>query len=462
MHRPKIFAVALALALLLPLAAFAQPDTGTANFTRYVALGDSLTSGFMSGGLARTGEANSYPVLIYRQATGGGTGFVQPIISDPGIPAQIELKSLSPLTLGPKSGAGTLTNPQTNPVRPFSNLGVPGAKVRDTLLTFSGGLHDAILQQFIPPFQGLTALQQAVLQNPTFVTLWIGNNDVLAAATTGRVIEGVTLTPVAQFETDYRAIANTVAATGAKMAIANIPDVTTIPFVNTLSRFLINPATNQPVLVNGQPVPLLGPDGPVGPNDRVLLSATTELAAGRGIPAPLGPGIPLSDSSVLNATELATISARVQAYNNIIRAVATEKNAAFVDSQALLINAAAGRVGVGGVQLTPAFLTGGIFSYDGVHPNEVGYALLANEFIKAINSQFNAKIPQVNLLPFLFGPSTTGSNVAGIRGVTGGATMTEAGVPAILTKEAMDNLFWALRIDPNAKKPTVRRPRGRH
>ena len=461
MHRPKIFAAALALALLLPLAAFAQPDTGTAIFTRYVAVGDSLTAGFMSAGLARTGEANSYPVLIHRQATGGGTGFIQPIVSDPGIPAQLELRSLSPLTLAPKSGSGTLTNPQTNPVRPFSNLGVPGAKVRDTLVTFSGGLHDAILQQFIPPFQGLTALQQAVLQNPTFVTLWIGNNDVLAAATSGRVIEGVTLTPVAQFETDFRAIANTLAATGAKMAIANIPNVTTIPFVNTLSRFVVNPATNQPVLINGQPVPLLGPDGPVGPNDRVLLSATTELAAGRGIPAPLGPGIPLSDAAVLNATELATISARVQAYNNIIRAVATEKSAAFVDSNALLLEAAAGHIGVGGVALTPAFLTGGIFSYDGVHPTEIGYALLANEFIKAINAQFNGEIPLVNMLPFLLGTSTTGSNTAGIKGVTGAAMMTESGVPAIFTKEALDNLFWALRIDPNAKKPVVRRPRGR-
>jgi hypothetical protein len=69
MLRLKTLAGVLALAFLLPLAAVAQ-DTGDANFTRYVAIGDSLTAGFMSGGLGRTAQLNSYPFLIYRQATG--------------------------------------------------------------------------------------------------------------------------------------------------------------------------------------------------------------------------------------------------------------------------------------------------------------------------------------------------------------------------------------------------------
>src|SRR5262245_43751850 len=101
MLRLKILAGVLALALILPLAAFAQ-GTGTANFSRYVAVGDSLTAGFMSGGLGRTAQLNSYPFLIFRQATGQTAGFEQPLVSDPGIPAVLELKSLAPLTIGPK------------------------------------------------------------------------------------------------------------------------------------------------------------------------------------------------------------------------------------------------------------------------------------------------------------------------------------------------------------------------
>jgi len=101
MHRPKILASVLALALLLPVAAFAV-DTGSANFTKYVAIGDSLTAGFMSGSLYRSAQVNSYPALIHRQATGTDTGFDQPLISEPGIPAALELKSLVPLVVAPK------------------------------------------------------------------------------------------------------------------------------------------------------------------------------------------------------------------------------------------------------------------------------------------------------------------------------------------------------------------------
>lgn len=452
MHRLKNLAGALALALLAPAAVFAQPNTGQANFTRYVAIGDSLTAGFMSGSLFVGAQRNSYPALIYRQATGQTTGFEQPLVSEPGIPGQLELRNLSPLLIAPKTGQGAPTN--LTLARPYNNLAVPGARLRDTLVTFSGGLHDLVLRP--SGFQNTTALQQAVFLNPTFVTIWIGNNDVLAAATSGVVVEGVTLTPVAQFETDFRTLTAAIAQAGARMAIATIPDVTVIPFVNTLSRFVPNPATGQPVLVNGQPIPLIGPGGtPLAAGDRVLLTASSLLAQGIGIPAALGgTGNPLPDTAVLSAGEVSTISARVQAYNTIIRTVANERNAALVDTNGMLNRAAQGQVGVGGIALTPAFLTGGIFSYDGVHPNAIGYAVVANEFIDAINEKFGGEIPPVNLFPFLFG--TTGAHTALAPAVA--ADLPGGETPAFLfTEEAKKNLFEALRIDPNPRK----RPRGK-
>jgi len=444
MYRLKTLLGALTLALLVPAAVFAQPDTGSANFTRYVAIGDSLTAGFQSGSLVVTGQRNSYPFLIYRQATGLTTGFEQPLVSEPGLPGQLQLTSLAPLVIAPKSGSGTPTN--LNVPRPYNNLAVPGARLRDVLVTHTGGLHDLVLRP--SAFQNTTALQQAVLYSPTFATIWIGNNDVLAAATSGVVIEGVTLTPVTQFETDFRTLVTTIASTNAKMAIATIPDVTVIPFVNTVSRFLVNPATNQPVLVNGQPVPLIGPNGPLTSSDRVLLTATAELQKGNGVPVALGgSGKPLPDTAFLTGDEIAAISARVQAYNNIIRTVANERGAALVDTNALLTQAALGRIGVGGITLTPAFLTGGIFSYDGVHPTAIGYAVIANAFIEAINAKFDGEIPLVNLYPFLFGGQTAAQGLAA-------DASSEEGAPAfIFTEEAKKNLFQALRIDPNPKRP---------
>jgi lysophospholipase L1-like esterase len=445
MVRLKTLAGTLALALLVPAAVLAQPNTGSANFTTYVAIGDSLTAGFMSGSLYVGAQQNSYPALIYRQATGRTTGFEQPLVTEPGVPnGQFELRSLSPLVLAPKAGQGAPSNLLLP--RPYNNLGVPGARLRDTLVTHTGGLHDLVLRP--SGFGNTTALQQALALSPTFVTIWIGNNDVLAAATSGIVIEGVTLTPVAQFETDYRALAAALVASNRGLAMATIPDVTVIPFVNTVPPFLTVPTT-------GQRVPVLGPNGPLTTADRVLLPASALLAQGIGVPTALGgTGQPLPDNMVLSAAELSTISARVQAYNTIIRAVATERNAALVDVNAALAAAARGDVGVGGMVLTTTFLTGGLVSYDGVHPTAIGYAVIANNFIEAINDKFGAEIPPVNLRPFLFGTSTVASGLALVAAAP--ATFNPFGDSTpefIFTAEARKSLFEGLRIDPNPKPP---------
>ena len=53
-----------------------------------------------------------------------------------------------------------------------------------------------------------------------------------------------------------------------------------------------------------------------------------------------------------------------------------------------------------GVTLSAKFVSGGAFSLDGIHLNPRGNALLANEFIKAINKKFSAKIPLINALNY--------------------------------------------------------------
>jgi hypothetical protein len=272
--------------------------------------------------------------------------------------------------------------------------------------------------------------------DPTFAMVWIGNNDVLGAATSGVVIDGVTLTPVAQFSSALSAVIQTLrrgAPPGQSrtlIVLATLPDVTTIPFVNTIPPVVVNPATRQPVLgPNGQPIPLIGPQGPLSANDRVLLTATTLLAQGIGIPAAVGgTNQPLPDSAVLSAAEVATIQARVAALNNVIRnAVGGSPEMALADINALLNQAAATGVQVGGnIVLTTDFLTGGIFSYDGVHPTPLGNALAANEFIRAINERFNADVPPVDLIPFLFGPDGSAGATIELPGLLDGTPIFSA------------------------------------
>ncbi len=386
-----------AVALLAANSALAQ-DTGTANFNRYVAVGDSLTAGFISGGLVDEVQRVSYPALISRQARGPNARFELPLVSKPGIPPVLQVANLAPLTIAPASGFGAPTNLQLP--RPYDNLAVPGAEVHDVINTRTGGLHDLILR-------GLgTQLEQALFLRPTFATLWIGNNDALAAATSGVVIEDVTLTSLAAFESKYRTIAGALRASGAQLALATIPNVTAIPFVTAVPPVVVNPATNEPVLVNGQVVPLIGPNGPLTPGvDFVLLTATGELRQGKGIPRQLGgSGEPLSDHVVLSGSEVSRISARVAEFNRVIRTVATETGAALVDVNEIFARIATEGLEVAGISFSARFLSGGLFSTDGVHASAFGYAVVANAFIRAINRAYNANIPLVNFSDYIFGP----------------------------------------------------------
>jgi len=385
------------LVLLLVAGSTAAPalaqDTGSANFTSFVALGDSLTQGFSNGGVFEGVQVNSYPALIARQA-GVGDGFEQPTVSAPGIPGLLQLQSLLPLVIAPAPGNGAPTNLLLP--RPYNNLAVSGFDTRDILVTLTGNpIIDLTLRGLGP------AIGQALALQPTFATVWLGNNDALGAAT-GGVINDQTLTPLAQFEMDYRQVVGALAQAGAQVVVANIPNVTAIPFVTTLPPVLVDPATQQPVLINGQPVPLIG----VNPaTDRVLLSAQAALALGFGIPVALGGnGQPLPDRVVLSGAEIATISDRINGFNNVIGQVAGEIGAPVVDINGFFEDVVQNGFEIGGVGYGVDFLTGGIFSYDGVHPTPLGYAVVANEFIDTINEAFGATIEPVNLFPFVLGP----------------------------------------------------------
>jgi lysophospholipase L1-like esterase len=449
MHRVKISASLLALALLMAGAAFGQ-----ATLTKYVALGDSLTAGFEAGSINATFQVNSYPALLSRQF--GIASFQQPLVSPPGLPGILQLVRLVPTpVIAPTPGSGVPTN--LNYPFPYDNMAVPGATVHDLLTklrsTSANDPTDLILRQ-----AGFTQLQQGLSLRPTFVTLWIGNNDALGSATAGT---DQLLTPVASFEADYRAIVGAIAASGAKMALGNIPDVTSIPFVTTLTRFIPNPATGQPAVIGGNFIPLIGPNGPLQPGDFVLLTATAELAVGRGIPVALGgSGVPLSDSVVLNASEAANVRARVNAYNAVIQAVANERGAALVDANAVLTTAATTGVDIGGITYTSAFLKGGIFGYDGVHPTRFGYAYIANLFIDAINQKFGNTVEEVNLFPFVFGQSTANSSAQAAFNES------EIGPPFVFTHEAKRNLLLSLGVPEayiDGKPPTpAPRPRRPH
>jgi lysophospholipase L1-like esterase len=365
------------------------------SFTTYVALGDSLGAGVANGSLVETHQRNSYPALIARQA--GVASFEQPLVSEPGIPPELQLLTLLPAPLiAPKATTpGRPLNLALN--RPYNNLSVGGATVVDLLarVTDNGGAHDLVLRG-----RG-TALEQALGLRPSVITLWIGSNDVLGAALRGRALEGVTLTPPGVFRTAYQQIVTALKSTGASIVAANLPDVTSIAFVTAIPRVVTHPATGQPVLLGGQQVPLIGPAGPLAAGSFVTLAASSLLAQGIGIPTSAGGrGTPLPDEVVLDPAEVALIRERVAVNNQAIRDICTAQQIPLVDMAAFLRELATSGRSVGGVRVSSEFLTGGLFGYDGFHPTGLGQALLANEFIQAMNAN-GAQLAEVDVSAFL-------------------------------------------------------------
>ena len=397
MKRYFVVLIALGLGSLLACSKIdpiARPSVrgGSADFSVYAALGTSLGAGYTSGGLVERHQRHSYAYLFAQAA--GATQFTIPSISDSGIPPLLILRSLSPLVITRAATTGAPTN--IGQPTSYHNMSIPGALLVDAIDSSLYGRSPlfAIIQRH----RG-TLLQQALGLRPTFISFEFGANEVLSAATAGT---STLLNPAfqpASFAGMYTAAMNGIAAgaPNAKLALVNVPNVTTIPFFTTFS-----PIT----LCSGIPTPLIGPGpGPLSPNDLVLLTAADSLAIGTGFPvgcpsyvsgAP-GNGRPLLASQVLDASETQTIEAYVDAYNVIIDSVATRRGAALVDLNGLLRRAATRGLPYQGTLYGDAFVSGGLFGLDGVHPTDLGYGLMANTMIDAVNAKFGSSIPPVNL-----------------------------------------------------------------
>jgi len=277
----------------------ANYTAGDADFTSYVAIGNSLTAGYMDGTVSRGSQVNSYPNLLAQQfALVGGGAFTQPSYAD-------DVNNLGGLMLGgmpigttrlvidasqsrPENIAGTSTIEVSNlQATAYNNMGVPGAKSFHLLASGYGNVAGVALGQANPYFvrhatsPTATVLGDAMTKNPTFFTNWIGANDVLAYATNGGAqSDGVTpaadhnstgnLNPATYggnditnsnvFASVYSSIVNTLTSGGAKGVVATVPSVTSIPYFTTvpynpLSPTALGGATN----INALNAQLYGP-----------------------------------------------------------------------------------------------------------------------------------------------------------------------------------------------------------
>ncbi len=242
-------------------------SSGEADFSNYVALGNSLTAGFADGALYITGQENSFPnILSTRFAFAGGGEFTQPLMADNvggfadntnDFPPRLVLAFDAQGDAAPRPFAGTPTTSVANNLAgSFNNMGIPGARVYHLVSEAAGYGDPARLatDQANPYYvrfassPNAAVIDDAVAQNPTFFSLWIGNNDILGYATSGGIgvdhnetgnlvpstYSGNDITNNLVFAGAYTELVTKLTADNTEGVLLNLPDVTSLPFFTTV------------------------------------------------------------------------------------------------------------------------------------------------------------------------------------------------------------------------------------
>ena len=374
------------------------------DLSRMVVVGDSLSAGFQNYSLYDTaipgtsinappgGQTFGFAAQVAKQA---GVDLHLPLISYPGIPPALYLGSKGELERGTTIGS---REPQTLTTQ-TRNLSVPGFLAKDVLLykvsassltnPSAANIEDLLAAEVLgypyllnptnlsascglfPLPTGDVYLSQtecAAKLKPSVVLASVGNNDALQA-----VVDGVAPTKVSDFAAAYTVMLGSLRLTGARIVVSNIPDVTALPILLPVSVFTVECGFT--------------PAGVTSAGDFVVPYLANPNPSSFSICA---------NYAVRSASLIAQAKKAVQQYNQIINDTACLFSATVVDVNGTLNNIALHGYNVNGHHLTTQYL-GGIFSLDGVHPTNTGYAILANAYIDAMNKSLRTNITPVNI-----------------------------------------------------------------
>jgi len=411
-----------------------ETTSGNADFTNYVAVGNSLTQGYQDGGLHNEHgqQESSYPLIIAKQMKLANPNlvFIQPTVPGNGsgymhleyVNGKIKvIKAFdSEITTNDPSAIdddptwsfwgqkGNLGDSSLS----YNNMGMSGVKLVDCL---SGGkntdLNFNLLKNSLNEYgrflnfgdgaNPISYLYHIKVSKATFFTCWLGNNDVLGWSTNGGddgpVIDpnGISvpglylsqLSDLDEFSNKYDSVLTAFSNMGAKGVCATLPDVTSIPYFNTVTL----DAIGDDVWIRE------GADTNVvrkaTEEDLLLLTASDELANGLGKIQ----SKPLKHTVVLDKDEIAIVQNRTNEINAAIRTLTYQHGFALADMNQFMKTLTNTGLSFDGVDFSPTYIEGGLFSLDGVHPNSRGYAVIANEFIRVINGFYGSNLQTVSV-----------------------------------------------------------------
>jgi lysophospholipase L1-like esterase len=401
------------LGLALPLLtgcrsdeALHAPDLSNTSglFQRYVSMGNSITAGFQSAGINDSTQLQSYAVLIATQAK---APFFEPLFNKPGCPAPFDINSTNPPHRLGGGGGTDCALREATPLPYVSNVAVPGVTsfgIESNTSPFGG---TNALTQFI--LGGRTQVKAMMDAHPTFVSVWIGNNDILGSLTNGtNPGDPALVTPEPFFEANYGPILDSIQKVGAKAVLVGVVDVGLIPYASTGATYWC--IKNQPACGFVTPAPFpaafsvalnCAPKAavPTSNGDSVLVPwvvGVPKLAAAQlGAPTTLDCSV---DNEVVLPSEYKNLRDAVQGYNTFISAQAQTRGWAYVDINALAAYradptkiASFPQLPAGPAQ--PNVLFGTFFSLDGVHPSGAFHRVFADSIISAVNQTYGTTIP---------------------------------------------------------------------
>ena len=356
---------------------------------RYVAIGTSISMGWASNGVYAASQSESWPSML---AFKEHSEFTQPFIEEPGCtsPLVAPLGGFRRLS-GESAAPSRMCAPNTAGVTlPTHNVAIAGAIAAHALLSRPEVVGAAIpwYTRVLPT--GHTQLTAALSQNPTLVSVELGGNEVLNAAS-GLVADGVTMVPLPNFVAPYTAILNAIQAEGRKVVLIGMPaDARDVPLLRRADEIWADreafAALNVTVSENCETS-----ENWINVGQKSL----GIVAAAAASPTPVtyscadAPGIDF----VLTPANIEFINARMAVMDAFIRSQAEARGFAYASLGAIYDNSR-GKGGAYSIvkQLTSEHPYGPHISLDGVHPSAVGNTMLAVAVAKAIRDRYDVRV----------------------------------------------------------------------
>lgn len=388
-----------------------------------------MTAGYSNGALYYDAQQNSYANILAEQfkLIGGGE-FKIPNVSQSSIgmgnannaPSILGNRtdcqgvvSLGPVKIATQGDASVFTNIYSSQGS-FNNMAVPDAKVIDMEVN---GYANPFYQRMSSSASS-SILSDAIAKNPTFFSVNLGLQDVLKYTLKGGASDSIT--PIAGtigvgFEASINNVIDKLMANGAKGVVTNIPSIKTMAYFNTIAWNALKLDAATATNLSNFYANLDSTKFYEGDNGFIIMDSNNPFLGFRQAVAgeyillnvPLdsikchkwGSLIPIPDRYSLTLSEINAIETAITNYNTILRNIASSKGLAFVDVNAFFSKVKSGFI-YNGVTVNAAFVSGGAYSLDGLNLTARGNALLANEFIKAINSTYQSSIPEVDAMRY--------------------------------------------------------------